>query len=280
MKNFLDVITYQKMIYYSTKRKLKAFTYTLIAGFSELLGALLAYIFLKNLITPFILSITLAMTAGIMLDISIYEFLPTAYKTKKNKAINANLVSAILGIKGTKLKDIEEFSKANIQFKTIRLEPNGTPKEHMSFETIDFNRWVLDPFEQSQIYERFETTRFLFAVFEFRETKKKNPNRKLYLKEIKLWNMPEEHINKYVYPMWEDTRQVLKEGVKLTQTKKGVSNNLPGATYNGVVHIRPKAQNAADKVQLPDGQMITKQCYWLDRNYISNLLKDNKNDNY
>lgn len=200
--------------------------------------------------------------------------------SKKNKAINANLVSAILGIKGTKLKDIEEFSKANIQFKTIRLEPNGTPKEHMSFETIDFNRWVLDPFEQSQIYERFEMTRFLFAVFEFRETNKKNPNRKLYLKEIKLWNMPEEHINKYVYPMWEDTRQVLKEGVKLTQTKKGVSNNLPGATYNGVVHIRPKAQNAADKVQLPDGQMITKQCYWLDRNYISNLLKDNKNDNY
>lgn len=200
--------------------------------------------------------------------------------SKSNKAINANLVSAILGIKGTKLKDIEEFSKANIQFKTIRLEPNGIPKEHMSFETIDFNQWVTEPFEQSQIYEKFETTRFLFTVFEFKETERENPKRELFLKEIKLWNMPEQHINTYVYSMWNETREILKEGVELTQTNRGVSNNLPGAKYNGVVHIRPKARNAADKVRLPDGQMITKQCYWLDKNYISNLIKNDKDTKY
>ena len=60
--------------------------YTIIAGFSELFGAIIAYIFLKDLITPFILSITLAVTAGIMIDISIYEFLPNSFKYKKNKA--------------------------------------------------------------------------------------------------------------------------------------------------------------------------------------------------
>ena len=96
LHNIPEGISIATPIYYSTKSKLKAFTYTLIAGFSELLGALLAYIFLKNLITPFILSITLAMTAGIMLDISIYEFLPTAYKTKKNKAITYYFVLGII----------------------------------------------------------------------------------------------------------------------------------------------------------------------------------------
>ena len=69
----------------------------------------------------------------------------------KNKAFNANLISAVLGVKGTKLESLREFNKANIKFKTIRLEPNGIPREHMSFEQIDFNRWIRDDWEESQI---------------------------------------------------------------------------------------------------------------------------------
>ena len=48
-------------IYFSTKSKLKAFLYTLISGLSEPLGALLAYIFLANIINNFIMSIILAL---------------------------------------------------------------------------------------------------------------------------------------------------------------------------------------------------------------------------
>src|SRR5690554_5998184 len=47
----------------------------------------------------------------------------------KNKSMIPQLISAILGIKGTKLNQIEEFSKANIEYKTVRLEPNGIPKK-------------------------------------------------------------------------------------------------------------------------------------------------------
>lgn len=194
--------------------------------------------------------------------------------SKSNKAMNANLISAILGIKGTKLKNIEEFSKANIQFKTIRLEPNGKPKEHMSFENIDFLRWINEPFETSQIYEKFETTKFLFAVFEYRETKKENPERKQYFKGVRLWNMPESHIDKFVYPLWKTVKATVNEGVVLTETKRGISNNLPGSNFNKVVHVRPKARDASDKIRLPDGQMITKQCYWLDRSYVANIVSD------
>ncbi|MFQ9505863.1 MAG: MutH/Sau3AI family endonuclease [Veillonella sp.] len=55
--------------------------------------------------------------------------------------------------KRTKLESLREFSKANIKFKTIRLEPTGIPKEHMSFEQIDFHRWINDAWEDSQLYE-------------------------------------------------------------------------------------------------------------------------------
>lgn len=96
LHNIPEGISIAIPLYYSTNSKKKAFLYTLIAGFSELLGALLAFIFLKNIITPLILSITLAITAGIMIDISVYEFLPNAFQYKKNKATVYYFVLGIL----------------------------------------------------------------------------------------------------------------------------------------------------------------------------------------
>ena len=49
-----------------------------------------------------------------------------------------------------------------------------------------------------------------------------------------------------------------------------------GTKFNGVCHIRPKGKDGKDKVMLPDGQMIAKQCYWLNREYIAEIVKDMK----
>lgn len=85
LHNIPEGISIAVPIYYSTNSKKKALFHTIIAGFSELLGALIAFIFLKNQLTPFLLSAILAITAGIMIDISIYEFLPNSFKHKKDK---------------------------------------------------------------------------------------------------------------------------------------------------------------------------------------------------
>lgn len=196
------------------------------------------------------------------------------FAENKNKAMYASLISDLLGIKGTNLDDTEEFAKANIKFKTIRLEPNGVPREHMSFEQIDFDRWLDASWEESQVYETFENTKFLFVVFQFTEAERENPNRVPYLKGIKLWNMPEQVIETELKDLWKTVHDILEAGVELTQTSRGVKNNLPGSKFNGVCHIRPKAANAADKVQLPDGQMITKQTYWLNREYIAEIVRE------
>lgn len=73
-------------IYYSTKDLKKASLYTFISGLSEFIGALLTYLFLKNYITPLLQSITLAITAGIMINISISEFIPSSrnYNSKNS----------------------------------------------------------------------------------------------------------------------------------------------------------------------------------------------------
>lgn len=96
LHNIPEGISIAIPIYYSTKSKTKAFVYTLIAGFSELIGAIISYIFLQKYINNFLLSIILAITAGIMIDISVYEFVPKAFENEKNKSITLAFVLGIL----------------------------------------------------------------------------------------------------------------------------------------------------------------------------------------
>lgn len=191
------------------------------------------------------------------------------------KSKRALLISKMLGIKGNKLDEIDEFAKANIKFKTIVLNPSGTPKEAMSFETINFLDLVNQTWETSDLREMFATTKFLFAIFEYKETEKQNPKRALYFKGVKLWNMPLSTLDNQVKEMWEETCLTVKNGVEFTQTSRGLGNNLPGAKFNGVAHVRPKSSTAADKTQLPNGDMITKQCFWLNKSYVSEIIKYN-----
>ena len=186
----------------------------------------------------------------------------------KNRSAVPNLISALLGVKGTKLDKIAEFAKANIQFKTVRLQQNGKPKESMSFKNIDFEEIVHEEWEESYIRNYFAETQILFVVFQF------DNEGALRFKGIKLWHMPEQTIEQELFDYWTEIRKVLAEGVIVTQTKKGMENNFPKSNFNGVVHVRPKGVDSSDTVQLPDGQKITKQCYWLNASYVAEILKD------
>lgn len=84
--NIPEGISISVPIYYSTKSKKKAFFYTAISGFSEILGALITYLFLSEYINNNFIGIMLSLTTGIMIYISIFELLPNslAYKDKKS----------------------------------------------------------------------------------------------------------------------------------------------------------------------------------------------------
>ncbi len=87
--NIPEGISISIPVYYSTKSKLKAFFYTFVSGISELLGAVITYLFLYKYINFTFISITLSLTFGIMSYISLFELLPNAlsYKNKKVSTI-------------------------------------------------------------------------------------------------------------------------------------------------------------------------------------------------
>ena len=84
LHNIPEGIAIAVPIYYATNNLKKASIYTIISGLSEFLGALITFLFLQNYINPLLQSITLAITAGIMISISITEFIPNSrdYKNK------------------------------------------------------------------------------------------------------------------------------------------------------------------------------------------------------
>ena len=95
LHNIPEGISISVPIYYSTGSKLKAFIYTLISGLSEPLGALLAHLFLSKIINNNIMGLLMGIIAGIMIQISIYELLPTSLKYKDKKT---TIIFFLIGI--------------------------------------------------------------------------------------------------------------------------------------------------------------------------------------
>jgi len=85
MHNIPEGISISVPIYYSTGSKKKAILYTFISALSEPFGGLITFLFLQYFINDIILGILFSVIAGIMLQISFCELLPTArgYNDKK-----------------------------------------------------------------------------------------------------------------------------------------------------------------------------------------------------
>lgn len=85
LHNIPEGISIAIPIYYSTDSKFKAILYTLLAGISELLGAIIVFLFLRPFINNYLLAILFSLIAGIMMYISTIDLLITSisYNNKK-----------------------------------------------------------------------------------------------------------------------------------------------------------------------------------------------------
>lgn len=70
MHNIPEGIAIAVPTYYGTGKRSRAFIYTLISGFAEVLGALIAYLFLYKFLSNLLISIILLFVSGIMISIS------------------------------------------------------------------------------------------------------------------------------------------------------------------------------------------------------------------
>lgn len=186
------------------------------------------------------------------------------YKNKP-KNLEAIIAYRILGIKGNKA---EEFVKANVVVKTIRIGKNNKIKESMSFPAFKYKELIEEEWETSTLKTYLSETRFLFVVYKF------NEDDELHLKGCQFWNIPYDDLNTEVYSVWMKTKKVLEEGLQITVKNGKNYNNFPNASENPVCHVRPHAQNVNDTYELPDGRKYPKHCFWLNNSYILSQLDE------
>jgi DNA mismatch repair protein MutH len=180
------------------------------------------------------------------------------------KSFYASLTKIILGIELS--QEIEEFQKAEIIVKTVRLKENNLPKEDISFPTFKYETLVKEEWDESDFKAVLEH-KFLFIFFQFFDNQ-------LVLKKVKFWNMPYQDIEE-AKKVWAETQKIVLHGTIVREIKDGKRRtNFPSKAFNSISHVRPHASSAEDTYPLPfadeltNATQYTKQCFWLNNTYI------------
>lgn len=167
-----------------------------------------------------------------------------------------------------RLDNLTEFKKAGIEIKTIVLKPNGTPKESMSFEQIDYCQVCSEEWEDSTIRDKFENKKHLWIIF--KSTREYEKQSDLLLDELKLykvmfWNMPYSDLEGSLKKVWQDT---------VDKIKRGDYDHFIKISGGEIAHIRPKAKDKSDVMLTPQGTYKKKKCFWLNAKYIKEQIEN------
>lgn len=183
----------------------------------------------------------------------------------KNKfAMIANAIAA--SAKCANVNRSEEFLKAGLTMKTIRVQANGLIKEAMSFENIDYIEVAeCDEWTDSRLYELY-SSRFMFVVF-----KEQNFGKGDYvLDDVFFWTMPQRDLE-WAEFYWNHIKDnILTDHISEEYWWKGTDKKK--------FHVRPKAQKAVDLAPTPSGKGAKKFCYWFNNDYVREIVEKRKQE--
>ncbi|OCN05440.1 hypothetical protein A4S06_08815 [Erysipelotrichaceae bacterium MTC7] len=201
---------------------------------------------------------------------------------KSNKSKFADFAFRMLGVKSNQA---EEFTKASIKVKSIRVEQNGRIRESMPFPNFEIMELIKEEWDSSTLYNTLSETKFLFVVYV-------NNGTEYILKGCFLWNMPIHDIDEIVKHEWENYINQFKLGVSFEVSGASVFNSLLGEKNTSIIHIRPHASKSAYLLnngfhkgnierhadQLPNGEWMTKQCFWINKKYLESIINSHIKD--
>lgn len=188
-------------------------------------------------------------------------------------SVSTAILNKILGVPLEKNASnyLEEFNKAEIKIKTVRLKENNLPSEDLSFPTFKYCEIINESWEESGIKGALEH-KFLFVFFQY-------DGERIVLRKVVFWNMSYSDMLE-VEKVWRKTVDIVLNGnivKRIKINKKGEERNetnFPDKKFNHVSHVRPHAKTKADTYPLPTRDKVTglneytKHCFWLNSRYV------------
>ncbi len=215
-------------------------------------------------------------------DLVISKFKPYFGKTEDELGYELNIqtnaknrfaayANRIFKIKN--LEEADEFQKANISIKTIRIKKTGSIKEKLSFPQIDFIKLANTKWEDSEIRQYFCEVKFLFLIF-------KETNKGYVFDNAFFYSFTDDLVDDFIGYTYNKAKDTLNSGnvvSKISKNKDGkikYLNNFVGMKENPISHIRPHAVNFEDQSPLPVKDKVTgfnsyeKMSFWIDTRLI------------
>lgn len=200
---------------------------------------------------------------------------------RKSKQYHAHLINAVTNIvfgvpEGQRIENyIEEFKKADLGVRTVRVNQNNLPCEDVSLPTFEYQEVYNGSWRESKL-RRFVERKYLFIFFKYGD------DNILRLEKVKFWNMKISEI-KDANKIWLNLKKLIING----NIVKEVVVNSRGQTIRKTrfpeiktrnIHIRPHARTSDDTFTLPvrdkvTGKMeYTKHSFWFNKKYVRQAI--------
>ena len=176
-----------------------------------------------------------------------------------------------------------------IELQNIRLKFISINSEYKCFEALSFASSPLfemmgesweseDKLEKPYLKKQLNFTFIFIPIIKIKKKEIFNHYSEWKIGDISVWQ-PNENELKLIGKEWTMNKKIIEEGIKVTSVKYGKTyrniNNLPKMSATKLIHLRPHGKNSFDfdKNYLENrGVEITKQSFWLNKNYINTLL--------
>lgn len=182
------------------------------------------------------------------------EELATKFGVSKSKNRCARITKKILGVADD--AEIEEFAKAGIVPKTIRLRKNGRPKEALSFPAFSYFDLAERDFEDSDFLSYLQQ-KYLFVLY------REDDAGAYRLQDICFWQMPEDDL-KEANQCYDQMRD---------NVLKGHADVSVRSSENRCCHVRPHGRDSRDTRPQPFGPPVVKKCFWLNQGYLQEEIE-------
>lgn len=166
-----------------------------------------------------------------------------------SKHLCARITRRILGMEED--SRIEEFEKAGIKTKTIRLKRSGLPKEAVSFPAFDYFKLLDRSFEESD-FRSYLIQKYLFVVY------REDATGDFRLSDVCFWQMPDADLEE-ACRCYEQMRD---------NVRKGRADISVKSTENRCCHVRPHGRDGGDTAPQPYGPDVVKKSFWFNQVYL------------
>lgn len=166
---------------------------------------------------------------------------------------------------GLKAKLIPAHLEAlGLEIKTIPLGPNAQPYEAMSFPSFDPRELVGEEWEDSDLLAGISN---MLLVPIYREQRDIDLMQQRVCRPFR-WSPDREQMSG-IRAEWERYRETFSAGS---------GQRMPTESETRFIHVRPHAMDAKDHIEQPDGNTMVKQSFWLNRDFVRELVLGHHGD--